>query len=512
MTAIEARLALTKVITWMVIIGGAVIGGFLLSANMFLLALFLGGILWMGTLPYHANLAMILCTVTYSSSLLLPFAPGRLTMFEASALLSFSGVVMAVLLRRNSPWAAVEIRRNAWMFIGLIAFAAVIVMIMRYRGVGFQLFGSGQTGGRRYFQQLECVFLPLLFAIMLPGEKLLLRLFYWQSALTTTHLVGESVLTNKFWFLLYFVDTPWDGINFAVSRLSGGIERYQSLQFVALAFITIVFVLFPVRALVSRRGLWLIPLLMVALAVGSMSGHRYLIYITGALGLVLAVTQRFLTPVRLVLFGALAVVFLGTAYAVGDRLPNAMQRTLYILPGFPANSVVRADADATFEGRKAVRQLAFDAARDYRKVGRGFTSASGNLSETADNLEMHLVMGIFYNGFLGLLVNTGLPGTAAAILYLLGGTWLSLRILRDIWRNGADDRFRRLSNVLAALWLANVVSFFFLEGSAEHVLQRFTLTAGMLIACEHNLRRRRMPAPVTVEEEEELPTAAPQPA
>ena len=107
---------------------------------------------------------------------------------------------------------------------------------------------------------------------------------------------------------------------------------------------------------------------------------------------------------------------------------------------------------------------------------------------------------------------TGEAHAVSQALYLLGGTWLSLRILRDIWRNGADDRFRRLSNVLAALWIANVVSFFFLEGSAEHVLQRFTLTAGMLIACEHNLRRRQMPAPVTVEEEEELPTAAPQPA
>jgi hypothetical protein len=110
---------------------------------------------------------------------------------------------------------------------------------------------------------------------------------------------------------------------------------------------------------------------------------------------------------------------------------------------------------------------------------------------------MHVDNGIFYNGTIGLLVNTGLPGTVFLFMLIIGGSVLSYRILMRIRRHGAEDEFLRLAGLTAALWTANVVSFVFLHGDAETALRAFALPAGLLIACDWHMRRRSL-APAEV--------------
>lgn len=469
------------------------VSGFLLSANMVLLALFLGFLIWLGTIPYHAQMALVLCTVTISASIIVPLAPGRLQVYEAAALLSWSGVLVTFALRRYAPDSGEMFKRNFLIFAGVLIYLGALLLIMRYRGVGFQLFGGGQAGGRRYFQQLECAVLPLLFVLLLPGERLLFRLFIWQSILTLSYLIAEFALVaigSKMYWLLIVFDLPYDGINFAVQRLSGGIERYQSLQIIAQAALTVLFVYFRLEDFTTRKGWYLIPLFLGILALGSMSGHRYMMYVAASLLFFLGIAQKFFTVLRVFFFGLTGLLLIGSAYLVGERLPNAVQRTLYILPAFPANGVVVADANATFEGRRAVRELAMDVSPEYRWVGRGFSSFSGSTAEIVDPLEFHLRVGIFYNGMLSLLINTGLPGTVGGVLLLLGGCICSWRIFRYLWAYGPHDNFARLSCVMACMWFGTTFSFIFLEGTAEHILRYHALQAGFLLACERNLLRR----------------------
>ena len=137
-------------------------------------------------------------------------------------------------------------------------------------------------------------------------------------------------------------------------------------------------------------------------------------------------------------------------------------------------------------------------------MGRGFgQSGFGDHSLHWDPtaITYHINQGRFFNGFIGLMVNTGLFGTLFMLLFLLMGSIIAIRIILYLRRHGVDDEFSRVCCLIASLWLANVVAFAALHGDSEYAMKTFSLQAGLLIACEYMLRgRTRMEAaPETVE-------------
>jgi O-antigen ligase len=390
-------------------------------------------------------------------------------------------------------------RRNKWLFIAIACYFALLLALMKIHSTGFMILGAGQVGGRRYFQQLECAVFPFLMVALLPGERLLLRLFVIQCLLAVTFVFAEVALAHMngaMFYVLYFMDVPYDGLNFAAQRISGGIARLQSLNFFGSALLLLLFSRYDMESLVNRRGFIALPLFLGILGMGLLSGHRYLVYSTASILLFLGYIQRFFSVVRMVVLVALAVITLGFAYAFPQSLPRAAQRTLYILPGFDADPVVREDADSTFVGRKVIYQAAFEMLPEHKWVGRGFASLGAGDIPTTDVIEIHRDSGIFYNGLLGLLVNTGIPGTVLGLVILGVGTAVAFRIIRYLRRYGCDDTFSRMCAVLCAAWLSNTLSFLFLEGVPEAVMRSFALQAGVLMACEYNLQKRLRPRPV----------------
>jgi CHASE2 domain-containing sensor protein len=104
-----------------------------------------------------------LAIATFSSALILPLFPGRPYWWEFAALLGWSGVAMTVAMRQYAPDFAQRVRANRLLFIGMIGYCLVLFVTMYYRGVGLRILGSGQVGGRFYFQQLTCIIFPILF-------------------------------------------------------------------------------------------------------------------------------------------------------------------------------------------------------------------------------------------------------------------------------------------------------------------------------------------------------------
>ena len=129
----------------------------------------------------------------------------------------------------------------------------------------------------------------------------------------------------------------------------------------------------------------------------------------------------------------------------------------------------------------------------YLWVGRGFgQSGQGDHSLKWDPtaITYHINQGRFYNGFIGLMVNTGLFGTCFMLLFLFAGSVAAIKVIFHLREHGVDDEFSRVSCIVACLWMANVVAFIALHGDSEYAMKTFSLQAGLLIACQYMLRDR----------------------
>jgi hypothetical protein len=498
-SAIESRYQFNLLLWYGVGALALLLAGIMLAANQYLLALMLAWVGWLVTLPYHAKLSVVLATTTFSAAFIVPFVPGRPFVWEVAALLGWSGVVVLIMLRRFPEDFRETLRRNRWIFLGIIVYSLTLLFIMHQRGFGLRVLGSGTAmGGRAYLQQLICAIFPLLFALVRLEEKTLVRLLLIQWLLSTTYFVSDFAYTfgGRSEYLLYFFELPGDAINFEGQAYHFGIRRFQSFQNAGLGLMFFLLARYRLRDFFGRPGWWLLPTFLGVFGASLLSGHRTIVfYITGTV-LMLALAQRFFTARTLILAPLAATLTLLLVYTQADHLPLAAQRALSFLPGIQVDPAAAADAAKTMEGRKWLRHAGWQLIPQYLWVGRGFTRYADIhlVPLDPDGVTAHVQQGVFYNGFIGLMINTGLPGTVGMGLVILGGTLLALRVLRLVRTLGSDLILCRVASILGGFWVVSVLFFLFLHGDAELALKSFALQLGTLIMSERLLRQRVLAA------------------
>jgi hypothetical protein len=491
--AAESRLKF-HLFFWYGVVGvTALILGFFLAANLLTILLLVSGLAWLMLLPYHAYLALYLAMATFSSALILPFLPGRPYVWEFAALLAWTGVVMTFSLRRYQPAFPAIFRSHRLLFWASAGYCVVLVVTMFVRGFGLRILGSGQMGGRFYIQQLICAVFPLLFIMVRTDEKLLTRLFILQCLLTSTYLVSDfvfSIAPRRLIGLLSFFELPNDALNFEVQSLRFGIRRFQSLAGFGQGFIFFLLVFYNLKELVSRRGIWLLPLVTAVFGLSLLSGHRWVIVIVGMTVLFCAYAQRFFTVRNCIagLLGGLLLLALVYSYAV--RLPLAFQRSVSFLPGIQISSQARLDAASTITARKVMFRVGLAMIPQYFWIGRGYARYLDEYSYMWDMVTYHINQGTYYNGFVGLMINTGVFGTLFMLTFLLIGSKVAWNIVRHLRTYGCADNFARVCCIVASLWLANVLAFLFLHGDSEWAMKTFSLQAGVLLICHYHLSKR----------------------
>jgi hypothetical protein len=485
---------------WYCVIGfSALILGYFLAANLLTIALMVSGVAWLVLLPYHAQLSFKVAVGTFGSALILPFLPGRPYFWEFAALLGWSGMVMTITLRNYTAEFKETIRDNRWMYIGMAGYILILVVTMLARGFGLRILGSGQVGGRFYFQQLVCAVFPLLFAMIKVDESILLRLIKWQWLMTGTYIVSDfvfSIAPERFWVILYFLELASDALNFEIQNLQFGIRRFQSLAFFGQGFIFFLLIFFSLRDFFRGRALWLLPLAIGTFAVSLLSGHRWVVVILCFTLLFCGYAQRFFTWYNIGFVAAVLIVSLTFVYAFSDRLPLAFQRSVSFLPGVRIQNVTRIDADNTLQLRRRMFMVGLDLIPQYLWLGRGFARYMDDWGAYYDptTISAHINQGKYYNGFIGLMVNTGVFGTFFMLLFVFAGTRVAWRIIRYLRRYGCEDNFARVCSVVAGYWMANVLAFLFLHGDSEYAMKTFSLQAGVMLVC-HVLLQRRLNEP-----------------
>lgn len=491
MSAFARQLQFERLMWFAAFFVGLVVISMVLTTGNYMVILMVGGLAWLALLPYHAKLALTLGVTNFGSALILPFFPGRPFIWEFAALLAWSGLVVTFSLREQAPDYHVQIRRNRWILLGVLGYVGVLFFLINIHGTGLQMLGSSQMGGRVYYQQIACSVFPILFlAIPLTGAQIV-RLYTWQCLLSLTFMISDFVLSTgvggKLWALLYFFGVSNDGITFESQSLAGGLRRFQSLAIVGQAFIYLLLTRVNLSKFLSRSFIWLWPLGMVLFAIGAAGGHRGMLVLLFLTVVGCAYGQRFLTVPRFLGGVVLVALMLVTAYSFARQFPLSVQRTLSLLPGIEVDPIAVDDGQATFDGRIVMRNVGWQIAPRYLWVGRGFGFNYDVVSSPEYDpygfIKENLEVGRFYNGFIGLLVNTGIPGTVFCSVFLLGTCVVAIKVLRHLRRYGCDDNLGRVSCVLAANWLANVLFFYLLHGDSEFALRTFALQAGLLLAC-----------------------------
>ncbi len=493
-SALDSRLGLQLIFWYGVIALGALMLGGFLATDQLLIALMVGGFGWLILLPYHAPLAVFLAVSTFNSAFILPFVPGRPYVWEFAGMLAWTGVIMNFSLRRYPRECATVLSQNRLLVWSSIGYCCVLIVTMFFRGFGLRILGSEQMGGRYYFQQIICAIFPLLFLMVRLNEKTMIRLFVLQCLFSATYLVSDfvfSVAPKAWFFLLSFFELSNDALGFEMMSQMRGVRRFQSLSIFGGAFVFLVVVLYRIRDFMTLRGFFPLVFALSIFALGLMGGHRMMITTVGFTLAVVAYTQRFYNTRNLLLMTAAATILLIFVYTQVEHLPQAVQRSISFLPGLTIDPQARYDAESTMMVRKTLFRLGLQMVPDYFWVGRGFARFLDDYSLwDPTTITFHISQGKFYNGVIGLLINTGFFGAVTMLGFMYGGTKVALRIIRHLRTYGTNDTFSRVCAVVAGQWVANAFSFIFLHGDSEWAMKTFSLQVGMLLVCDLLLRKR----------------------
>jgi hypothetical protein len=505
-SAVEVRLQFQLLFWYGVIAVAMLITGMLLAANVYAIAFLLAAFGWLITLPYHAWLSVIVSTIMFRAAFIVPFMPGRPYLWEVGVLLAWTGVPLTIMLRKGARDAAEIYQRNRWVFIGSTLYCVVLLVTMMVRGFGLNVLGSTEAGGRAYLQQILCGMLPVLFLLLPLNRKQFFWLVILQLGLTVTFLISDfalSLLPGGIHPALYFFELSTDALNFEQTALSFGIRRYQSLGWFFTSVVYLLFVAFHSREFSGRRAWWLLPAVAGSYAISLLSGSRTaaalpLLVLAGILW-----ANRFFDARKIMLcaVGGLFLVIL--AYGTAKQAPLSVQRALCILPGINVSSEARYDAEGTWNMRRTLRRIGMNMAPNYLWMGRGYSVSLAKVETSRFDwaLEQHLRAGSFYNGAIGLLVNTGLAGLFAVLLLFYGGTRIAMRVIRHAREHGVEDAAMRAAVFIAVLWVAEMLFFIFVHGDAQQTLRRFGMIAGLLIAADRLIRQ-------SVEEAEDQETTS----
>ena len=306
--SLEGALRLQKLLVFSIISLLVLVLGYTLADDAFFAAFAFGGLAWLMLMPYHATLSVVCAVATFSTALILPFFPGRPFIWEAAALLGWTGCVLVFSFRqyRDEMWDSIF--EHKWMLLGVAGYCGVLVFTMMERGVGFRTMGGSQMGGRFYFQQLTCAIFPLLFIMVRLKEEQIRKLFIIQCALSATWVISDVIYSNApgLFNILFFLEVPGDARNFEMERMKMGINRYQSLAFVSIGFLWLLLIKNKLNDFLTSKGVWLIPASLAIVGAGLLSGHRYTVVIIILVISFMVFTQRLIT-MRNAMAGTLCV-------------------------------------------------------------------------------------------------------------------------------------------------------------------------------------------------------------
>ena len=401
--------------------------------------------------------------------------------------MAFASLFISILQHAlNRKLGFIQVRS---LTVPLLVLAGVVLVTAKLSGgIGLNIFGSANVGGKRYIYLLGGIagYFALSAQRIPPNKAVLYVSIFFLAGVTSmisdlAHFVAPSAL---YYILLVFPPTNWWGGNAAESVVGG--PEYARLGGIASGCVSLLFWLmavYGIRGIFNLRKFWRLPLFCAAVVGCMLGGFRsmlVLFLLTFAFvfcfeGLM---RSRFLPGI---VCGGLMLI--AAAVPFTDQMPFAVQRTLSVVPFINLDPSVRGDAEGSTEWRVQMWNLVLPEVPKYLIVGKGLSIDANELTEATTfkpvggDPEAFMLAGDYHSGPLSLIIPFGLPGVFAFLWIVVAGT----RVLWKNYRYG-DPALMQINTFLLAAFLVRTVFFLAIFGSFYGDVFQFTGLLGLSVA------------------------------
>jgi O-antigen ligase len=258
-----------------------------------------------------------------------------------------------------------------------------------------------------------------------------------------------------------------DALESAADADSSAMTRLWSAGMASAALLLCLLGLVPTRKFFRATGsLWLV-LFAGIFTLSLMSGFRLMTFsLLVIAGLTLFFQKGFTAPRMLALFlaGCSGIAFV---YLFSRQFPNSIQRAISWLPGIDISSIASGDASQTVEWRLRLWKEALRYFPDYWLVGKGFSYDKMEFIyafQSLDDLRWALVSGSYHNGWLSMLLCTGIIGTILCLILLVAPLIRHWKRQYSSWK---DPFLKRLHGVFLAALTTTAAAFVLIYGEVH---------------------------------------------
>jgi hypothetical protein len=418
------------------------------------------------------------------------FMPGRPSL--ALALTAASLLISVIQHAINQEPMFLPVPTIIWP---LIFLSVVVLVTARFTGgIGLNVFGSANVGGRRYVWLLGAIVgYFALSSQRIPPEKAgFYATAFFLSPVTSaisdlTSFVGPSAI--YYIFLLF----PPNGFGPAESDSVVGpeqIERLGGVTIAATAVYSTMLAMYGIGGIFTLRKPWRAAIFMILLVLSMFGGFRSaLICLALTLGIVFVLegllTSRLLPT--LVCAGVVAAVAL---IPFTDRLPLALQRTLTVVPYLNLDEGAKRDADASTQWRLDMWKQVTPEIPHYLVLGKGYSINAMDLEKLRSPIQGDeqeagsILSGDYHNGPLSVIMPFGIAGVIGFLWFIGAG----IKVLYYNYKYG-DPALRRINTFFLASFIAKAFMFFTIFGSLYSDMAIFTGLIGINVSLNGGMRQ-----------------------
>ncbi|MDD5199120.1 MAG: O-antigen ligase family protein [Terrimicrobiaceae bacterium] len=432
------------------------------------------------------EVSAFLAVALFASGLTAPYLPGQFGLYYVALTAVAGFAFLFIVFRRASVFGMTP---SHWLLLG---FCAVVLFTGLKRGMGFQFLGSNLWGGFFYIQ----ILMSGLLVFTLPRVNM--PASWWPRAILIMGLLAPLPLLADllvvhgvgFGIVRMFMQTGATvGTLLSEQESGGGLGRLTSAGIAAQSMIIAFLAVIHTGKLFRARSIWAVFLLTVIVVLSLLSGFRMMTAMLFAIVFVTALLQGTLTIPRVVTGIILSIIGLLILYKISDELPYNVQRSISWLPGIDVSRASAEDAAGTITWRLDLWHEALRFIPEYFWIGKGFSyDANQFLSARTgyasyDALNWAFVTGAYHNGYLSLLLLTGIFGFLTGLPLLVLATIRHVRLTRSEW---LDPRLHQCHQAVIAAQICWALIYLSIYGDVTAVFPSFFFNWAVLEAIRHS--------------------------
>ena len=408
--------------------------------------------------------------------------------------LTFASLGLSILQHAlNRKQEFLEVRSLTLPLLFLVA--VVLVTARLTGGIGLNVIGSANVGGRKYVYLLGGIAgYFALSAQRIPPDKAIayVGIFFFSGVTNVISDLAHFIPQSAFYYiLLVFPPTSWwEGGSTDFVAGAPGISRLGGVANGAIALLFGLMAIYGLKGIFDPRKFWRTLLFGVGLVGSMFGGYRsllvlFLLTFAGVFCLEGLPRSRYLPGV---VCGGLLLVAVSLPFT--DKLPLAIQRSLSVVPYINLSSYARDEARGSTDWRLRMWSTVLPQVPQYLLLGKGLSINAEDLSSLSSvrsltgDADLSILAGDYHSGPLSLIIPFGLPGVFAFLWFLGAGT-------KALWRNYryGDPAFANINTFLLAAFLAKTVYFTFVFGAFVGDVFQFAGLVGLSVAVNGGIRK-----------------------